>query len=316
MKKISDKKKNLIRKRLIQGVKIYDISKETGVSESTIKRYKKEMPYQVLTDRDQEDDVKYTSESFLTKEERKFTEKIQKEMFLYEDEEEGWIYHLTKQDERYKTHGLWWSALAYPESAPKNWIEMLRNQGFRIAISPLHDKDWWSHDSPEMVDPETGEIIPRGARYKSGDRKKAHWHIIVVSDKSMSFRDASNVIRRCTHGPYVQKCRSLRNSYDYFLHINAPEKYQGYDKNEIQEYNNFHIEPDEREKGILQDEIFRTIRELKFTTMDELIDHYIGQPEYIIIITAKPGAYTSYLHARWKKANPEGRVQRIKLVKE
>lgn len=67
---ISEEKKNLIRKRLIQGVRIYDISKETGVSESTIKRYKKEMPYQVLTDKDQEDDVKYTSETFLTKEEK------------------------------------------------------------------------------------------------------------------------------------------------------------------------------------------------------------------------------------------------------
>lgn len=29
---ISEEKKNLIRKRLIQGVRIYDISKETGVS--------------------------------------------------------------------------------------------------------------------------------------------------------------------------------------------------------------------------------------------------------------------------------------------
>lgn len=206
---ISEEKKNLIRKRLIQGARIYDISKETGVSESTIKRYKKEMPYQVLTDRDQEDDVKYTSESFLTKEEKRFTEKIQREMDLYEDEDEGWIYHLTKQDERYKTSGLWWSGIVYPESAPKNWIEMLRNQGFRIAISPLHDKDWWSHDSPEMVDPETGEVIPKGARYKAGSRKKAHWHIIVVSDTRMSFRDANSIIRTCTRGPYVQKCRSL-----------------------------------------------------------------------------------------------------------
>jgi hypothetical protein len=313
---ISEEKKNLIRKRLIQGARIYDISKETGVSESTIKRYKKEMPYQVLTDRDQEDDVKYTSESFLTKEEKRFTEKIQREMDLYEDEDEGWIYHLTKQDERYKTSGLWWSGIVYPESAPKNWIEMLRNQGFRIAISPLHDKDWWSHDSPEMVDPETGEVIPKGARYKAGSRKKAHWHIIVVSDTRMSFRDANSIIRTCTRGPYVQKCRSLRNAYNYFLHINSPEKYQGYDKDEIQTYNNFHIEPNSYEKGVLQDEILQVIKDKNFTTMDELIENYLGQPEYITILASKPGIFTTYINSRWKKAHPEGRTQLVKLVQE
>lgn len=315
---ISTDKKNLIRKRLCQGASVTDIVNEVQVSRMTVHRVKKELPPDVIgkSEGNQDDLSTVNISTLLTKEEAKFARKYGKEVDLFEDEEEGWTYHLTKEDYRMKTSGLWWSFIAYPESVPENWIEKLRHTGLRFAISPLHDKDTWNHDSPEAVDAETGEIIPRGARYKAGDPKKAHWHGIVVSDKSMSAKDANAVIRKCTNGPYVQKCRSLRNAYEYFLHINAPEKYQGYDKDDIQCFNNFQLEPNKYETGILQNEILKMMRDQNLTTMDKVVEAYIDQPEYITVLAGKPGIFSSYANALWRKENPEGRVQRVKVITE
>lgn len=309
MERLSEEKRQLIRKRLIEGAKISDIVTETGVSRKTVSRYKKETPINVLRELNDEDDIKDAYTCYSTTE-RKYVEKIKKEVDLYEDEIEGWVYHLSEDDMIWRTSGLWWSAIVYPESAPKDWTDKLRAQGFRIAISPLHDKDVWSHDSPRMVTVD-GKIIEKGERYKAGSRKKAHWHVIIVSDTRMSYPDVDNTIRKITNGPHIQKCRSLRNAYDYFLHINAPEKYQGYDKKDIQVYNGFRLEPNKYEQGMLQDEILRTIKEQELITMDALIDYYIGQPEYIMILSAKPGIFTSYVNGLWKRKNPEGSIKQV-----
>lgn len=312
---ISEDKQALIRKRLCQGVAATDIAIEAQVSRKTVERLKKCLPSEILNDNEAGDySVHFDNSTMLTKSEARYTAKLGKEIALYEDTEEGWCYHLTKDDHRLKTSGCWWAAIVYPESAPERWIEQLRNTGLRLAISPLHDKDVWNHDSPEMVNAETGEIIPAGDRYKAGDRKKPHWHIIVVSDQRVSAQDINNQVRRITYGPYLQKCRSLRNAYDYFLHINAPEKYQGYDKDEIQIYNNFHLEPNKYEVGMMQAEILRTIKEHNMTTIIQLMDFYMDAPEYVAILAAKPGIFTSLIHAQWHKANPNGRIQKIYVM--
>ena len=54
----------------------------------------------------------------------------------------------------------YWAMVLYPESAPKNWRDLLRETGIQCAISPLHDKDI-NADNTE---------------------KKAHYHIILYYD--------------------------------------------------------------------------------------------------------------------------------------
>lgn len=314
---MTEELKNQIRKMILNGISDKAIMDDCAVSRTTIWRLKKGMPLATLPETDTGDDkIKLDNLAYLTKEEEKYLKKLDKEKWLYEDEEEGWVYHLTKADYRLKTSGLWWMAIAYPESVKDGWIEKLRSKGFRIAISPLHDKDKWNHDSPAVVNQRTGEIIPKGARYKAGDPKKPHWHIIIVSDQRMSYQDANHAIRECTNGPYVQKCRSLRNAFDYFLHINAPEKYQGYDREEIQVYNNFHIEPNKYETGLIQAEMCRIILEKNLDEMDAVVKAFMDIPEYMVILTAKPGIFTSLVRSLWKKNHPEGNIQRIKIVKD
>lgn len=213
-KTISEEKQNLIRKRLLQGHSIKDIAQETGVSEKTVSKYKRNAPEPLKVSASSEDielQIDYTT--VLTKREEFLAKKILKEVALYEDEVEGWSYHLTAHDDRIRQQGMWWSFIVYDDSVPENWLERLQATGMQIALSPWHDKDTWNHDSPEMVNAETGEIIPKGARYKMGDRKKMHRHGIVKTDKKCSWREMNTFLQNMLHCPYIQKCRSLRNAF-------------------------------------------------------------------------------------------------------
>lgn len=313
-RKITEEKQNLIRKRLLQGHSVKDIAQETGVSEITVKRYKKMSPEMLTMSAKSEDtDLQLDYTTVLSKREEKIAGKILKEVALYEDDVEGWTYHLTAHDDRIRQQGLWWEFIAYPDSVPEYWIERLKNTHMQIAISPLHDKDTWSHDSPEMVNAETGEIIPKGARYKMGDRKKSHWHGIVKTDKKCSWREMNTLLQNILHCPYIQKCKTLKGAYDYFLHINHPERYQKYDKDEIIKLNGFVVEPTKFEQGILYDEIVTNVLEYKYTTWSEVVTHYHGQPEYMLLLSSRPAIITEVLKDNWRKRYPDGRVQRISI---
>lgn len=314
---ISEEKKNLIYKRLLQGVSVRAIAEEVQVSERTVQRYKKSAPMQTVDEeqvRIGDTSVRVNYTTFLNKKEAAYTEKIKKELLLYDDEEEGWVFHLTKGDFRVRQSGCWWSAIVYPDSAPPNWVEALKAQGFRIAISPLHDKDTWSHDSKEFINSETGELIPQGALYKMGDRKKAHWHVIIVVDKRCGYLEMNEILQKITHCPYIQKCRSLRNAYDYFLHINAPEKYQGYDKSEIQTYNGFHVEPTKYECNILTIEMVKMIQEQDITEWCDCVEYFSADPEFSLILSTRSAYFTSYVKSRYYKKHPN--IPRYTEVKQ
>ncbi len=316
--RLSDAKKNLIRKRVFEGVSNMEIAREVQCDVRTVRRIKKEMPAPVNFSKEESADKSifpiYDYSTSLTKKEESICTKIKKEIWLYEDTEEGWTYHLTKHNETLRQSGLWWVMIVYPDSAPANWVQVLRARGYRIAISPLHDKDTWNHDSPECVNPDTGEVIPKGARYKAGDRKKAHWHVIVCTDIKTSYREMNDELQSITHCPYIQKCRSLKNAYEYFLHINNPEKYQGYDKSEIQTYNNFHIEPNKYEVGVLTDEVIGMIIDNEIDRFLDLVTLYRGQIEYQQIIYAHPGIFKETINSMWHLHNPDGKVKRVQIV--
>lgn len=110
-----------------------------------------------------------------------------------------------------------WAFVLYPESAPDDWIEQLRQTGLQCAISPLHDKD---------IDP-------------TGEPKKAHYHIILCYAGPTSF----NVVRQLTYRlnqPIPQALEQVRGYYRYLTHKDNPEKYQ-YSDDDIKTLNGFNI---------------------------------------------------------------------------
>lgn len=316
-KTVSDEKQNLIRKRHLQGHSVADIANEVGLSRKTVSKYIKNAPAPPkVTGKSEDTSLQVDYTTVLTKREEGLAKKILEEVALFEDDEEGWSFHLTAHDDRIRQQGLWWSFIIYQDSVPDNYLERLKATGMQIALSPWHDKDSWNHDSPEMVNAETGEIIPRGARYKTGDHKKTHRHGICKTDKKCSWREMNALLQNILHCPYIQKCRSLKGAFEYFLHLNNPEKYQGYFKDEIIRMNGFVIEPTKMEQGVLYDEIVQVVIGYGYTTWTEVCKQYQGQPEYMLLLSSRPSIVTEVLKDNWRKANPDGRVQRVQLVPE
>lgn len=298
---------------LLEGYTGEEIAEELSISRKTVQRVKKELIEnkpelaQTLTEN------KYNT--FIRKSEAKYLNKIKAEQVLFEDVVEGWVYHLTAEELKHKSSSKWWSFIVYPESAPENWKEKLRALHCELAISPLHDKDSWEHDSPAVIDEETGEIIEEaGARYESGKAKKSHYHGIIKFTKSISFKEANEIVRKITHGPYLQKCLSLKGAYEYFIHLNH-DKYK-YEKSEIEVYNNFIIEATETDRIVLTDEIGRIISEENLMDLEDIRKYYEGQYEYIQVISQKSYYFEKLTQVNFRKKFPEGRTQKIRIVKE
>lgn len=315
--KITNEKKRLVRSLIRQGYGNKEIEKEMDytVSLSTINRQKKEMHSQGEAPLDITNQFEYNRK--LTKREEKYVAKIEKEMALFEDQEEGWIYHLTKERRDRQQNSMWYSFIVYPESAPEGWKDKLRATGLQAAISPLHDKDKREQDSAEkeIVDKETGEIkaIKKGAEYLKGDPKKHHWHGIIKFEKIIRYDEANDFIREITNGPYIQKCLSLKGAYEYFVHMNNPDRYQ-YEKEEIIEMNGFKIDPTETEKKEMINEIIKAVIDNKVSRFIDLANYYRDQIEYINIITQKGYGINLAITDNWRKEQKEKDIAKLNMA--
>lgn len=110
-----------------------------------------------------------------------------------------------------------WAFIVYPDSAPADWQEILRQTGLQCAVSPLHDSD---------LDP-------------TGEPKKPHYHVIACYSGPTSY----NVVKGLTdnlNAPTPQALEQVRGYYRYLTHKDNPEKFQ-YDENLIQTINGFSI---------------------------------------------------------------------------
>lgn len=110
----------------------------------------------------------------------------------------------------------YWSIVAYPESLPNNWQEILRQTGLSIAISPLHDKD---------IEETTDEV------------KKAHYHILLCYGGPTTFKCVKR-IADALNAPIPQNINSPRGAYRYMTHKDHADKFQ-YNEADIQFLNGF-----------------------------------------------------------------------------
>ncbi len=145
-----------------------------------------------------------------------------------------------------------WAFVAYPESLPENWIEMLKQSGLKVAISPLHDRD---------TNP-------------TGEPKKPHYHVIVSYEGPTTFGNVESLTKRLNQ-PIPQPLEQVRGYYRYLTHEDNPEKAQ-YDKADIQTLNGFDIrdfvEMSKSEVGKYIREVQGFIRDNGITEYADLMD--------------------------------------------
>lgn len=109
-----------------------------------------------------------------------------------------------------------WSFIAYPESLPKNWKDIIAQTGLPFAISPLHDKD---------LD-------------KDGNIKKPHYHVILCYDGPTTYKNVCSLVCDQLGQPRPQVVESVRGYYHYFTHIDELDK-ATYNEEAIQTFNCF-----------------------------------------------------------------------------
>lgn len=96
-----------------------------------------------------------------------------------------------------------WVFVVYPESAPENWREILRNELVPGFISPLHDADVNA----------------------DGEPKKAHWHVMLTFKGNKSFEQVKE-ITDSLNATVPQVCKDIRAYARYLCHLDNPEKAQ------------------------------------------------------------------------------------------
>lgn len=150
-----------------------------------------------------------------------------------------------KKDDRVRN----WTFILYPESAPKNWLELLKDLHIPFCVSPLHDKD---------INPD-------------GTKKKEHYHILFKFQDKKSYNQILS-LTRSLNCPNPQKCQNLVGMVRYFAHMDNPEKYQ-YDPMDVKGYCGFDVSSYLLTDAEKAEERYKYIKEMmKFIDDNEIVE--------------------------------------------
>lgn len=116
-----------------------------------------------------------------------------------------------KEDQRSRL----WVFIAYPESLPENWLDIVADWHIPVCVSPLHDKDINA----------------------DGEAKKPHYHIVLQFTGNKSFDQIMELIAPL-NATIPQKVNSMKGQVRYFLHMDNPDKAQ-YLKEDLKYYGGF-----------------------------------------------------------------------------
>lgn len=146
-----------------------------------------------------------------------------------------------------------WIFIVYPDSAPKNWRDIVTDIGAPWGHSPLHDKD----------------------ENEYGGAKKPHYHCLIKFNSLKSYRQMLKITGKI-HAPNPQPCESIVGKVRYWLHLDNPEKYQ-YEQENIMAFNGLDVKeilrPSKTQQTAMMREIRAFIRENNIKEMKDFMDY-------------------------------------------
>ena len=176
--------------------------------------------------------------------------------------------------------GYKWYFLVYPESAPKEWKQILKDTQIKIAISPLHQ-------------PSNGK-----------GEDKQHWHII-CDFEGQKTQSQVNKISKSVNGTEAFTIISPIGYYEYLIHKNDPDKEQfpeGFKA--ITHMNGFDVETYQQieKKDKLEEASFtliEAIRENEYYEFAQLVEYCYDNDMELLKELRKHGYfYNSYIRSR------------------
>lgn len=149
--------------------------------------------------------------------------------------------------DKHEVRARLWVFVAYPESLPNNWLDIVSEWHVPCCISPLHDSDVNA----------------------DGEAKKPHYHIVLQFTGLKRYEQVMELIAplNCT---VPQKVNSLKGQVRYFLHMDNPDKAQ-YRKEDLKYFGGF--DPD---LYLGASEINRhvALREMRQFVVDHCIEYF------------------------------------------
>lgn len=176
-----------------------------------------------------------------------------------------------------------WTFILYPESACKDWKLGLESTRKGFCVSPLHNRD-------------TNE---------DGTLKKAHYHVVVVAPRGMSYQTALK-ISSMLGGVRPEPVISNVGLADYLTHKNDADKAQ-YSEDDILWGNGLSMEQFVNDEKCTLSDVFTFIRDNGIFEYADLIDLFIESEmtDYVQIAVEKAFAIQTYLRSSKFKAKGE-----------
>lgn len=157
------------------------------------------------------------------------------------------------EEKRRGTRARAWSFIAYPDSAPADWVERLNELHVRCAISPLHDRDVNDDGTP----------------------KKPHWHVLLDFDSVKTCEQVDEIARRA-NGTRPEQVNSLKGYARYLTHMDDPEKAQ-YDAADVRCLAGFDMgeatAPTSTDRYRLINEMRQFVKEQGIIELSDLMDY-------------------------------------------
>lgn len=146
-----------------------------------------------------------------------------------------------------------WAFVLYPESAPKNWRDILDEEHIQWIESPLHDKD----------------------NNADGSSKKAHWHILLMYESVKTYEQVKEITDKLI-ATVPQKCNGAKGLVRYMAHMDNPEKFQ-YPISEIIGHGGADVaellKPTSSDRYNLIREMMEFVKEQDIIEMEDLLAH-------------------------------------------
>lgn len=167
----------------------------------------------------------------------------------------------------------WWWFIAYPDSLPDNWKDILLLTGIPFIVSPLHDKD---------INAE-------------GDFKKAHYHIIVIFDNPTTYNHVLTHCCKPLNATIPQVILNLAGSVAYLTHKGINDKAQ-YQTCDIECFNGSQVYLKDAEYiSDVYTSIESIVRDKHPSSLLALIDACEGITDAVSLIRSKPFYFAQLL---------------------
>lgn len=177
-----------------------------------------------------------------------------------------------------------WSFVAYPESLPPNWEQIINQHHVQWFCSPLHDADLNADET----------------------EKKAHYHIIITFESLKSCEQVLEITRGELNATVPQIVKSMRGYLRYFVHLDNPEKHQ-YQISDIVCYGGADIspyfEPTQTDRYMIMDAMVDWIELNDITEFCDLTTYArLNEPEWRSLLYSNSTIFFSnYIKSRRNK---------------